>query len=525
MSLWPQSSHLLGRAAVVVRAIGPSAPWDYTARTSPSSASQPSWQLKFLPGPVLRLRSRLRTSPACPLAGYGGLGAVVGPGTYSVTGASPGCSPTTRKCSALPPIRCGPARRRDKGRARPLVLESFLLRTSGCGGSRCSWRRPGVVKMTRTSSWHTARAHATVGPRSCTPVASTSLGLGQGDGSRDKSTKLGGVRITEGPERRRRMSAHGVPTLFNRRALRPWRQLFSAIIAAWLASTALVAPAGATVPQGTGALALSTAASCPLPLVNDRYQGFHVGVPTGWDVSTLDGTVAVERDTTGTEAALIYPAALTGGVTPESFFSSYMRYQQQLVAKSGASLTFQLQSDVGGLPRASIRLHSSREDVVGEAGATVLRLRTQFGSEEAVFSVYWAPPARFATDRAMLAEIGQCYGPEPASLFQVFRDQSFTYIMPPGWTTFDEGQDSVDLHGYNNHADVSYLFFGIPPQYNTPSSALAHIFQVIGVTVTSVLSTTSTPSQQTSSGAVQGVEYVEFLGRSEGLAVHGWCIY
>jgi len=35
------------------------------------------------------------------------------------------------------------------------------------------------------------------------------------------------------------MSAHGVPTLFNRRALRPWRQLFSAIIAAWLASTAL----------------------------------------------------------------------------------------------------------------------------------------------------------------------------------------------------------------------------------------------------------------------------------------------
>jgi len=258
-----------------------------------------------------------------------------------------------------------------------------------------------------------------------------------------------------------------------------------------------------------------------LPLVNDRYQGFHVGVPTGWDVSTLDGTVAVERDTTGTEAALIYPAALTGGVTPESFFSSYMRYQQQLVAKSGASLTFQLQSDVGGLPRASIRLHSSREDVVGEAGATVLRLRTQFGSEEAVFSVYWAPPARFATDRAMLAEIGQCYGPEPASLFQVFRDQSFTYIMPPGWTTFDEGQDSVDLHGYNNHADVSYLFFGIPPQYNTPSSALAHIFQVIGVTVTSVLSTTSTPSQQTSSGAVQGVEYVEFLGRSEGLAVHG----
>jgi len=97
----------------------------------------------------------------------------------------------------------------------------------------------------------------------------------------------------------------------------------------------------------------------------------------------------------------------------------------------------------------------------------------------------------------------------------------FHLYHAPGWTTFDEGQDSVDLHGYNNHADVSYLFFGIPPQYNTPSSALAHIFQVIGVTVTSVLSTYQHPEPATSSGAVQGVEYVEFLGRSEGLAVHG----
>lgn len=317
------------------------------------------------------------------------------------------------------------------------------------------------------------------------------------------------------------MSAHGVPMLSNKRSLRPWGQLLAGIAAASLASTALVAPAGATVPPGGGAPAVSATASCPLPLVTDSYQGFRVGVPPGWDVSTLDGTVAVERDTTGTEAALIYPAALTSGLTPASFFSSYMRYQQKLVAKSGASLTFQLQPDVGGLPRASVRLHSNGKDLVGEASATVLKLRTQFGSQEAVFSVYWAPPARVATDRAVLSEIGRCYAPEPASLFQVFRDQSFTYIMPPGWTTFDEGQDSLDLHGYNNHADVSYLFFGIPPQYNTPSTALAHIFQVIGVTVTSVLSTTRAPSQQTSSGAVQGVEYVEFLGRSEGLTVHG----
>jgi hypothetical protein len=291
------------------------------------------------------------------------------------------------------------------------------------------------------------------------------------------------------------------------------------VAAGCLASTAVLA--AATVPQSPAVLASSNGPTCSLPLAHDIYQGFHVGVPAGWDVSTLDGTVSVERGTSGTEAALIYPAALTSGLTPASFFSSYMRYQQQLVAKTGASLTFQLQPSLGGLPRASVRVHSNRVNLVGEASVTVLPLRTQFSSREAVFSVYWAPPTRLAADGAMLAAIGRCYGPQPASLFQVFRDQSFTYIMPSGWRIMDEGQDNIDLRGYNNQADVSYLFFGVPPQYNTPSLALTHIFQVEGVTVTSVLSTISAPSQQTASGAVQGVEYVEFLGRSAGLTIHG----
>ena len=117
-----------------------------------------------------------------------------------------------------------------------------------------------------------------------------------------------------------------------------------------------------------------------MPLTHDSYQGFHVGVPPGWDLSTLDGTVSVAKNTSGTEAALIYPAALTSGLTPSSFFASYMRYQQQLVAKSGASLTFQMQPDVGGLPRASVRVESKRLNVVGEASVAVLPLHTQFSS-------------------------------------------------------------------------------------------------------------------------------------------------
>ena len=315
------------------------------------------------------------------------------------------------------------------------------------------------------------------------------------------------------------MSKRG-PRSLPDRAGRGSRRLSALVVAACVASTAMATSAQATGQGAATARSLSDGLSCSLPVVHDIYQGFHVGVPGGWDVSTLDGAVSVQKGNSGTEAALVYPAALTSRLTPASFFAAYMRYQQQLVAKEGGSLTFQMQPQPGGLPRASIRLRNKTDDLVGVASVRVLPLRTQFSSTEAVFSAYWAPPARLAADGAALAAIGNCYGPEPASLFQVFRDQNFTYIMPSGWRTLDEGQDNIDLRGYGNRADVSYLFFGIPAQYNTPSLALAHIFQVDGVTVTSVLST-SRRRQQTASGAVQGVEYVEFLGRSAGLVIHG----
>jgi hypothetical protein len=235
----------------------------------------------------------------------------------------------------------------------------------------------------------------------------------------------------------------------------------------------------------------------------------------------MGGLIEVSKDATGTEAALLYPAALTSGLTPAGFFSSYMRFEQRSLAREGVTLSFRMQQGTTGRPQASIQLRGSRAVLEGEARVVVLPVRTQFGAEEAVFSAWWAPPSRWAADSAKLIAIRSCYSPASADLFQVFRDQSFTYIMPTGWAVLDEGQDNLDLRGSNNNADVSYLFFGIPPQYNTPPLALAHILQVDGVTVTSVLSVTRLADQQVSGGAVQGQQYEELLGRYQGRAVHG----
>ena len=289
----------------------------------------------------------------------------------------------------------------------------------------------------------------------------------------------------------------------------------------------LLAAASATMvwglPWATGGSPAGAQAgpTCQLPVAYNPYQGYRVGVPDGWEALDLGGTITVTKDRSGTEGAMIYPAAMTPGMTPASFFGSYLRYEQQQLAKQGITLSFKAQPDAGGLPLAAISLRAGGALLAGYARALLLPVRTHFGSQEVVFSSWWAPPSRWAADSADLIGISRCYAAAPAHPFLVARDQAFTYLLPAGWRVLDEHQDNIDLQQVNGNATVSYLFYGIPAQYNTPQLALSHIFQVEGVTITQILSQTTLPDQQLSSGGTQAQEYVEYLGRYQHKAIHG----
>lgn len=307
---------------------------------------------------------------------------------------------------------------------------------------------------------------------------------------------------------------------------RPWGALV-----ATLSSTALIcsptAASAATVRGGVALGALTTATGgCALPVTTDPYDGFRVGVPSGWDVSTLDGEIAVTENVAGTEGALLYPAFLTKGTTAKSLFSSFMNHERKVVAGGGGTLSYTLAG--GPQPSASLDIHQGGTERIGRATVLVLPLRTAVSSQVGVFFAYWAPRARYSADAGTLAAIGRCYAPERAELFQVFRDKAFTYILPPGWVPYDETSDALDLHGYHNDADVSYLFFGpleqgvnVSQPVNSPQAVINYLFGQSGIHVTQVLSEVTSPVQQEANGAAQSAEYLEFTATVGGKAVHG----
>ncbi|MGO9660326.1 MAG: hypothetical protein ACLQVK_21785 [Acidimicrobiales bacterium] len=275
-------------------------------------------------------------------------------------------------------------------------------------------------------------------------------------------------------------------------------------------------------PYASAASVPAEAAACSLPLVHDIYDGFHVGVPRGWDLSTLGGQVAVGPSPSSPEGVELYGALLTKGVTPAAAFSAFMRYEQGLVRKSGSVFNYQVQAGGRGLPAASVEAEVSGVQLAGEANVRALSLPTQLASSEALVSLAYGPRAQFAAEAPTLDAIGRCYGPERATLFEVYHQPPvapFSFIEPPGWHIGAEGQDDLSLDNAANTASATFDLWGplvqgvnVSQPVSTPSQAITYWFAKLGFQAPQVLSATDVGASQ---------EYMEFTATLNGKALHG----
>jgi hypothetical protein len=299
-------------------------------------------------------------------------------------------------------------------------------------------------------------------------------------------------------------------------------------------SPARVAPGAASTDTRQGGRAATSqalaaapsaapAVACNLPVTQDPYDGFHIGVPSGWDLYTLNGTIVVSKDPTATEESTVTPVLMTAGLTPVSVFTSSLGVLEKEVAAAGGTMTDTVTSSGSQSPTASLALQSGQVSMVGQARVAVLSEPTAHGTSVVALLASWAPAASFAAESATLAAIGACYGPQPGTLYQVMKDQVFTYAIPVGWSVPSEGQDSIEI-AHGNDASATYTLTLLPPGtgVDSPQSLLTYAFGQLGVQITQVLSSQLGPSKQVASGATEGQEYVEFLGTlKDGRAAHG----
>ena len=178
-------------------------------------------------------------------------------------------------------------------------------------------------------------------------------------------------------------------------------------------------------------------------------------------------------------------------------------------------------------PLALTRAYAGRfamlggQTLSGQATVLVEPLAGQASSTELVFAAFWAPSAVFGTESSLLSSIADCYGPEQGSLYRIFQDAAFTYMMPPGWSVTSNGETANSLlltDGQEDFVGYALLQSISTFQFDSPQSLIdAYLANVQITSVTSLWSVTP-PAQGGGSG---NTEYEEFTGTLEGNPVHG----
>lgn len=245
-------------------------------------------------------------------------------------------------------------------------------------------------------------------------------------------------------------------------------------------------------------------------MVHDRYDGFHVGVPSGWDLSSVGGLVVVSKDYTDHNEAFVQTAYVSAGQSPGGFLSKMLGALARRVTVGSEALSFHLT----GATAATLSGHVGSVSIAGAASVSFATAAGRNGSRIGVVSGYWAPVGQLRAERTVLASVGACYGPEPGTLFRYSNDGMFAYTLPPGWTKGNETTDLLFLDAGPN-ASANFLFVGpyTSAQGVTDGPSLVrYTFHQLGLTIDRVLTTISGPTQTTATGGTQQEVIFAFLG-------------
>src|SRR5438552_440380 len=115
---------------------------------------------------------------------------------------------------------------------------------------------------------------------------------------------------------------------------------------------------------------------CLDPVVHDRYDGFHVGVPSGWHLSSVGGLIVVFPDYSEKTEAVVQTAFVSGGQPARSFLSRMVAVFAGSAKRAGNSLTFRLTSST----TATVTGRVGTTSLAGGASVSFLPIHTAHGA-------------------------------------------------------------------------------------------------------------------------------------------------
>lgn len=190
---------------------------------------------------------------------------------------------------------------------------------------------------------------------------------------------------------------------------------------------------------------------CELETVRDRFIGFRIGRPSGWQMDATGGAIVVKEDPAGRTLAIVYPVVPEGGADQAELFRGYGRVLSAAAEGDGGGLKFKLEENSARGVFGTVRGNFGGGPVEGRASVTPLE-------DQIVFSTYWAPPDELGSEEADLAEIVSCYRKEGGEPLVRRQGQFFAASMPEDWKVTGETQNGIDISAPGDDAGVSFAY-------------------------------------------------------------------
>ncbi len=270
------------------------------------------------------------------------------------------------------------------------------------------------------------------------------------------------------------------------------------------------AQSGAKTAPGKQGPAARPQPNCTLPTFEDRYAGFVVGRPAGWEIDYLNGTINVRRDVN--TVAVVYPVRPRAGNTAETIVAEYAKALESLFAKEGGALRA-----VGGTLEGKIRGIA----ISGEISARAV-------GPDVVIRGGWAPSSDWASVRGTLAAVGDCYARARGTMLKAQRrtgadgagSTTYAFSLPDGWSVAGVSSRGIDLLA-DEVSGVSFAYLTGMMGSQTPDGFIDFVVQATGLQNVKFLASRDLPSQADPMGLRWVTKSKEYTGVQKGRRVHG----
>ncbi|MBI1870594.1 MAG: hypothetical protein HYS07_05290 [Chlamydiae bacterium] len=215
----------------------------------------------------------------------------------------------------------------------------------------------------------------------------------------------------------------------------------------------------------------------PMRIYENRYLGFSMRVPEGWQIAVDLGQILVRRDPMASAAILIRPILLIEGIKLLDFFQTQFQIQAKALQNLNAHFSVNGLKEISDQVTAELEGSVSGVKIQGQVKAIQKNLK-------GIYQSVWAPQEEWEMLRPTLEAVSASFKSFQSKPMNLYQGQVFKISYPKNWNV-KETEYNLEVVS-EDEADGFLVNFFIYLPGNPTAQELLKIFEIHQTRINSI---------------------------------------